>query len=221
VVVVSEVVVAEVVVEAVVVGVVVVAAVDVLVVVEGLGTGDGDVAVVGRGDVVVACEEVAVDTEVRGAVVCLVADVDREVVSGPAGAGELPFVRSTAASTPPPASKAAAITPASSGDSLRRRRGGDAAGMTRVTASVFAGSCCVGSSVSGGSSCDLGARARASPSRGRAVGAFASAAIAIAASAGGTSGRISLTSGGLASRCIAASSTGLSLSNGNRPDSIR
>jgi hypothetical protein len=220
-VVVSAVVVSEVVLTAVVVGVVVVAAVDVLLVVEGVGAGDGAVDVVGRGDVVVGVDVEEVDTDVRGPVVAVDAEVGREVVSGPAGAGELPFVRSTAASTPPAASSKATTTPATSGDGRRRRRGGGLDAMTCVTASVCAGSCCVGASVSSGGSSDVSARTNASPSRGRAAGPFASAAIAIAASAGGALRRIPVTSGGSASRCIAASSTGVSLSNGNRPDSIR
>ena len=59
------------------------------------------------------------------------------------------------------------------------------------------------------------------PSAGRSAGSFAIEAIATAASVGGASPRASPTGSGCSLMCMRASSSGLSLSNGSRPVSIR
>src|SRR5437588_1479275 len=173
----------------------------------------GTLAVVGvvLGAVVVVAGEV--DGEVVDWAVVLVPDEVCALVVGPGCVVCLPFgvCRVARIPTAAPAAPSRRSAPTSRGTRAARRRRGRR-GSTIVSAPAAV-------SLPTGGAPSLAASA--APSGGRRRGSFASESVATAARSRGTSGRKSSIAGGSALRCIRASSTGESLSNGNRPVSIR
>jgi len=120
--------------------------------------------------------------------------------------------RVTRIPTTAPAAPSRTSAPTRAAVHARRLPGRRPRGRTSVSAADDVGSAAAGA---------WSRAARAAPSAGRCRGSFARAAVATAARFCGTSGRTSSIGGGFVCRCICASFTGDSLSNGSRPVSMR